>query len=95
MKLIRTFGRSKAAAEALIQTLEQRGAVSTARVEPVVRKILTAVKSEGDAALLRYATKFDGLARNGALLVSREEMKAAWKATSPGLKQAMQTAQKN
>jgi histidinol dehydrogenase len=95
MKLIRTFGRSKTAAEALIQTLEQRGAVSTARVEPVVRKILSAVKQEGDVALIRYARKFDGLGKGDELLVSRDEMKAAWKATSPPLQQAMQTAQKN
>jgi histidinol dehydrogenase len=95
MKLIRTFGRSKSAAEALIQALEQRGAVSTARVEPVVRKILAAIKQEGDAALLRYARKLDGLAKKGDLLISREEMKAAWKATSPALRQAMQIAQKN
>jgi histidinol dehydrogenase len=95
MKLIRTFGRSKAAAEALIQTLEQRGAASTVRVEPVVRKILAAVKQEGDAALIRYARKFDGLVKGDDLLVSREEMKAAWKATPPALRQAMQIAQKN
>jgi histidinol dehydrogenase len=95
MKLIRTFGRSKAAAESLIQTLEQRGAVTTARVEPVVRKILAGVRTQGDAALLKYASKFDGLAKGEALLVSREEMKAAWKATAPALRAAMQTAQNN
>jgi histidinol dehydrogenase len=95
MKLIRTFGRSRMAAQAFIQTLEQRGAVSTARVEPVVRKILSSVRQKGDAALLRYAWKFDGLGKRNDLLVSRDEMKAAWKATAPGLQRAMQTAQKN
>jgi histidinol dehydrogenase len=95
MKLIRTFGRSKKTAQALIQKLEQRGAVSTARVEPVVQKILSSVRKEGDAALRRYARSFDGLTRADHLLVSREEMKAAWKATAPALRKAMQTAQKN
>jgi histidinol dehydrogenase len=95
MKLIRTFGRSKAAAEALLQTLEQRGAVSTARVEPVVRKILSNVRSGGDAALMKYAVKFDGLTKGQELMVSREEMKAAWEETAPALRNAMQVAQAN
>jgi len=95
MKLVRTFGRGKATATALIETLEKRGAVSTARVEPVVRKILSTVRKDGDAALLKYAAKFDGLLKRQPLLVSREEMKAAWDATEPKLRDAMQTAQKN
>src|SRR5882757_5067112 len=95
MKLVRTFGRGKATSTALIETLEKRGAMSTARVEPVVRKILAAVRTDGDSALLKYAAKFDGLLKKQALLVSREEMKAAWDATEPKLRAAMQTAQKN
>ncbi len=95
MKLVRTFGRSKAAANALVEALEQRGAVTTARVEPVVRKILATVREQGDAALRTYATKFDGLAKNQDLLVTREEMKAAWKETAPSLRSAMETAQQN
>jgi histidinol dehydrogenase len=95
MKLVRTFGRSKAAAVALIDALEQRGAVTTARVEPVVRKILADVRGKGDAALVKYAATLDGLAKGDALLVSREEMKAAWAATTPELQAAMQIAQQN
>lgn len=95
MKLIRTFGRGKAAAEALIATLEQRGAVTTARVEPVVRSILADVRKQGDTGLLKYAAKFDGLVKGQALLVHRDEMKAAWDATSPDLRAAMQIARKN
>ncbi len=44
MKLVKTFGRGKAAADALIESLERRGAVNTARVEPVVRQILAGVR---------------------------------------------------
>ncbi len=95
MKLVRTFGRGKAAAAALIETLEQRGAVSTGSVEPVVRKILSAIRSGGDTALVKFATKFDGLAKDQPLLVSREEMKAAWAETAPALREAMKAAQKN
>ena len=95
MKLVRTFGRERAAAHALIETLEQRGAVNTARVEPVVRRILAAVRKGGDRALLKYAAQFDRLAKGQGLLVSREEMKAAWEATAPKLQAAMMVARGN
>ena len=95
MKLVRTFGRGRAAAEALIETLEQRGAVSTACVAPTVRKILANVRKHGDVALRKYAAEFDGLAKDQALLVTREEMQAAWDATAPKLREAMQVAQRN
>jgi histidinol dehydrogenase len=95
MKLVRTFGRGKAVAEALIEALERRGSVSTAKVEPVVRRILADVRKGGDKALRRYAAKFDGLGRGAALLVSPEEMKAAWEATAPELQAAMRVARAN
>jgi histidinol dehydrogenase len=95
MKLVRTFGRGAAAATALIEMLERRGATNTAKVEPVVRKILADACKDGDAALLKYATKFDGLKRGAALLVSQVEMKAAWEATSLELRKAMEVAQAN
>jgi histidinol dehydrogenase len=95
MKLVRTFGRGKAAADALIATLEQRGAVNTARAEPVVRRILREVRTNGDRALLKCAAQLDGLTRGQALLVSREEMKAAWENTTPQLQAAMLMARGN
>jgi len=95
MKLVKTFGRGKAAAEALIETLERRGAVSTARVEPVVRRILAEVRKNGDRALLKYAAEFDGVAQGQSLLVSRDEMKAAWEGTAPNLQAAMMIARGN
>jgi histidinol dehydrogenase len=95
VKVVRTFGRSAAAAEALITALEQRGALNMGRVEPVVREILADVKQRGDAALREYAGKFDSLGADEALLVSREEMKAAWDATEPKLQKAMSVAQAN
>jgi histidinol dehydrogenase len=95
MKLVKTFGRGKATADALIETLEQRGAVNTARVEPVVRRILAEVRKSGDRALLKYAAEFDGLTKGQALLVSRDEMKAAWESTAPELQAAMMVARGN
>ena len=99
MKLVRTFGRGAKAAAALIGALEQRGAVNTAKVEPVVRKILADVRKGGDAALVKYAVKFDGFAvagKTGAgLLVSADEMRAAWEGTAPELQAAMMVARRN
>jgi histidinol dehydrogenase len=95
MKLVKTFGRSKATADALIETLEHRGAVSTARVEPVVSRILADVRKSGDRALVKYAAEFDGLVKGQPLLVSREEMKAAWEGTAPVLQAAMMVARAN
>jgi histidinol dehydrogenase len=95
MKLVKTFGRGKAATDVLIETLERRGAVNTARVEPVVRRILAEVRKNGDRALLKYAAEFDGLAKGQALLVSRDEMKAAWEETTPKLQAAMMVARGN
>jgi histidinol dehydrogenase len=95
MKLVRTFGRGAKAAAALIEALEQRGAVNTARVEPVVRRILADVRKSGDRAVAKYAAEFDGLAKGQALLVSREEMRAAWEATAPELQAAMMVARGN
>ena len=78
MKLVKTFGRGAKAAAELIETLEKRGAASTARVEPVVRRILADVRKGRDRALLKYAAQFDALAKGQALLVSRDEMRDAY-----------------
>jgi histidinol dehydrogenase len=95
MKLVKTFGREAKAAAALIQKLEQRGAVNTARVEPVVRQVLADVRQVGDVALLQYAAKFDALEKDSSLRVPLEEMKAAWEATTPKLQAAMMVARGN
>jgi histidinol dehydrogenase len=95
MKLLKTFGRGAKTAAALIETLEKRGAVNTARVEPVVRRILAEIRKTGDVALLRYAAKFDALEKDASLRVPLEEMKAAWEATPPKLQAAMMVARGN
>src|ERR1039458_8842309 len=95
MKLVKTFGRGKAAAQVLMEALERRGSINTAKVAKTVTAMVTNVRSRGDAALRRYAAKLDGLAKGADLLVSREEMKAAWEATAPELRAAMRAAQAN
>jgi histidinol dehydrogenase len=95
MRLVKTFGRSKATAAALIETLQRRGAVNTRRVEPTVRKMLTEVRQRGDRALVKFATLFDGLKKGQELQVSREDMKTAWDETAPELQAAMLVARGN
>jgi histidinol dehydrogenase len=95
MKLVRTFGRTKKAAAALIEALEGRGAANTARVAPIVTRIVADVRRRSEAALREYAAKFDGLPQGAALRVSQAEMRAAWEATAPELQVAMRVAQSN
>ncbi len=93
MKLIKTTGRTKKDAYTLLATLEQRGAVKTAEVEPIVRKIMRDVQKKGDNALLKLAQKFDAL--TGPIKVTPEEMLTAWNTTPKPLQKAMQTAAEN
>ncbi len=95
MKLVKTFGRGEKAAAELIETLERRGAVSTARVEPVVRRIVADVRTSRDRALRKHAARFDELRKGQSLLVSRDEMRAAWEATAAQLQAAMMVARGN
>src|SRR5437763_1879013 len=95
MKVVKTFGRGKPQANAMIAALEQRGALNTSKVEKTVGAIVGNVRKKGDRALLKYAAKFDELKAGAALQVSREEMQAAWDATAPALREAMKIAQAN
>ena len=95
MRVLKTFGENAKAAEDTLRQLEQRGAANTAKVDGVVREILAAVRERGDVALREYTARFDGLAAEQPLLVSREEMQSAWEATSEELKAAMRLAQAN
>jgi histidinol dehydrogenase len=95
MKILKTFGENAAATEAVLNQLEERGAVATAQVNPVVREILAAVRTRGDEALREYSARFDGLPPDAELLVTPAEMEAAWDATSEPLRAAMLHAQAN
>lgn len=95
MKILKTFGESATAAEAAIKQIEQRGSINTAKVDATVRTILADVRQGGDDAVREYAGRFDGLGVEQPLLVSREEMEAAWNETSEELRAAMRLAQAN
>jgi histidinol dehydrogenase len=95
MKILKTFGSDAPAADAVIRQLEHRGAANTAKVDGVVRDILSAVQLRGDEAIREIASKLDGLRQDQSLLVSQAEMQDEWDATSEKLKAAMRMAQAN
>jgi len=95
MKVVKTFGRGRRQAEAILAALEQRGALNISKVEKTVRAIVGDVRKKGDRALLKYAEQFDGLKNGTAIRVTPVEMQTAWEATAPALREAMQLAQAN
>ena len=63
-------------------------------VASVVTEIIDDVKENGDAALYRLTEKFDG-AKLSSLLVSEEEIEAAWNAVSPEYRDVLTLARDN
>ena len=92
MKLIRTKGRGAPATAEILASLERRGGAALDAVLPAVRRIVADVRKQGDRALLRYASKFDGLAGAAALRVTPAEMASAWEALDPAMQEALSTA---
>jgi histidinol dehydrogenase len=97
MRLFRTTGRGAKQAEAQLRALEQRGGSALETVAPAVRKILRKVRTEGDAALLNYARKFDGFEGTNpvGLRVTPKETADAWEQLDPILRNALETAAAN
>jgi histidinol dehydrogenase len=86
--MIRILGHTEAGA-----ILERRAAILT-EAESVVRPILAAVASEGDAALLRFARQLDGLTAQ-SLRVPPTDLAAAAERLKPHVRSAIQTATSN
>jgi histidinol dehydrogenase len=82
------------AAESYVRKVEQRGQKLDA-LEPRVRRIVESVRRDGERALRRYAGRWDGLDAEDGLRVSKNEMQAALKASSPELRVALETAANN
>jgi histidinol dehydrogenase len=94
MKLVKTGGRG-AKAEQLLRKLEERRAAASESVLPVARRIVEGVRRGGDRALRRYALKFDALAPQSQLRITRDEMRVSWEATPLPLRNAMKAAAGN
>src|SRR5208282_738671 len=79
----------------LVTALAGRGATDLAEVEPAVRRIVKDVRRNGDRAVRRYATRWDGLGEGEPLRVSEDELQQAWESTNPELQNAIEQAASN
>jgi len=82
-------------AQACVEKLANRGVADDPTVTRNVARIAGDVRKNGDKALLKYARKFDGLAKDQPVLVSEEELNAAWRTVSSDFKQALKAAAQN
>jgi len=79
----------------LVTALAGRGATDLAEVEPAVRRIVNDVRRNGDRAVRRYATRWDGLGEGEPLRVSEDELQQAWEQTNLELRDAITQAAGN
>ena len=79
----------------LVTALANRGATDLAGVEPAVRRIVADVRRNGNRAVRRYATRWDGLEKGEPLLVPEDELHQAWDQSNPELQQAIEHAAGN
>ena len=84
-------GRS---ADRAVARLEGR-ASRLEEVEPAVRATIRAVRRDGDKAMRRYATLWDGLAAGQSVRVSGKEIEEGWKATPADTREALKRAAAN
>jgi histidinol dehydrogenase len=82
------------AAERAVTQLERRE-TRLEEVEPSVKKVVRDVRSDGDKALRRYATLWDGLAGSRAFRVSQMEIEEGWQTTPRETRAAMKRAATN
>ncbi len=79
----------------LVTALAERGSTDLAEVEPVVRRIVSDVRRNGDRALRRFATRWDGLGKGEPLRVPEADLQEAWERTDPKLQEAIKQAAGN
>jgi histidinol dehydrogenase len=95
LKLLRTFGRGAAEAQAAVAALTDHRNAGYERVLPQARRIVSAVRRGGDDALFRLRTTFDGIPAQSPLRIHENELGAAWDATPAPMRLALKTAAKN
>jgi len=82
------------AAERAVAQLQKR-ATLLEDVAPAVRAIARALCREGDKALHRYATLWDGLQKGQSVRVAAGEIEEGWNATPPETREALKRAAAN
>jgi histidinol dehydrogenase len=95
VRVLRTFGRGAASAETALAVLTNRRNAGYERVLPQARRIVEAVRRGGDAALLRFRAKFDGIPSQSPIRIPESELRAAWDVTPEDARQALKIAAKN
>jgi histidinol dehydrogenase len=91
---IRQLDTSASDFEAEFAKLRHWSAEADLAIEERVAAILADVKTRGDAAVLEYTTRFDGMATTtvAALELTRDELKAAFDAITPAQRGALESA---
>ncbi len=91
---LRQLDTSSADFEAEFQRLRHWSAEEDHAIEERVASILADVKNRGDAAVLEYTARFDGVnaASVAELELTREELKAAFDAITPAQRSALEAA---
>jgi histidinol dehydrogenase len=79
----------------LVTALADRGSTDLAGVEPEVRRIVNDVRRNGDRALRRHASRWDGLSKGEPLRVPEALLQEAWERTDPELQEAIKQAASN
>ncbi|HEX7637273.1 MAG TPA: histidinol dehydrogenase [Burkholderiaceae bacterium] len=91
---IRQLATSAADFEARFAELRHWSEAADHAIEERVASILADVRARGDAAVLEYTARFDGLqaASVAALELTRDELKAAFEAITPAQRAALESA---
>jgi len=91
---LRQLNTAAADFEAEFQRVLHWSAETDSAIETRVAEILADVRARGDAAVLDYTARFDGLQAAGlaALELTREELKAAFEAITPAQRSALEAA---
>jgi histidinol dehydrogenase len=84
-----------AAARKAVAALADREPVPNLKIEKTVAKIVGNVRKNGDWALRAYAVKFDGLAKDEPVQVTRGELQRAVRLVSKEFIRSVETAAKN
>jgi len=92
MKLISTSSRN---AQGKLAALFARRSVTYERAIPAADRIVNAVRSGGDAALRRYATRLDRISPHSPLRIASDDMAAACDSVPSEFKRALEAAARN
>src|SRR5690242_256721 len=91
---LRQLDTTRSDFEAEFERLRHWSAETDASIEERVAAILADVRSRGDAAVLEYTARFDGVQASSVaeLELTRDELKSAFDAITPAQRSALEAA---